>query len=370
VTAQLLHRLTRATGGLLFFGMGLFGLGALLAPGLPFPPVPNVRDKLAWLEEHGDEYDTLFIGSSRTNGAIIPDLFDRLMGEAGMPCRSFNLGINGMRPPEDTFVLETALARRRKPLKLVVVECNAFNVYTENRRGTLRLAYWHDLKRSGAVFRNIFQPDVGRKHWWSRSWKTHQKEWAAFHLNLTLCLAHAANMGRGVEWLNLRLRENKVTSAGVNGRRTDGYDEHDPPDVIPEAEWKILTKDVADYLKNPAQPSYVDRESQRELQEKRRLIAAFGGKMMLFLPPLTRVEELMPDPTFGPPIPLLRFDDPRIYPALFERGNRLDSGHINASGSEIFTRMLAGQIVKSRIVERNPDQKEKRKTSYPSEIPE
>jgi hypothetical protein len=35
----------------------------------------------------------------------------------GQPTRSFNLGFDGMRPPEDSYVLETVLAHRTKPLK-------------------------------------------------------------------------------------------------------------------------------------------------------------------------------------------------------------------------------------------------------------
>jgi len=43
---------------------------------LPFPPVPSVQPKVAWLLEHGDDYDTPFVGSSRTCRQLIPELFE------------------------------------------------------------------------------------------------------------------------------------------------------------------------------------------------------------------------------------------------------------------------------------------------------
>ena len=37
----------------------------LLRHGLPFPPVPVVREKIEQLARCGDDYDVLFLGSSR-----------------------------------------------------------------------------------------------------------------------------------------------------------------------------------------------------------------------------------------------------------------------------------------------------------------
>ena len=67
--------------------------------------------------------------------------------------------------------------------------------------------------------------------------------------------------------------------------------------------------------------------------------------MVLFLPPLASDTELIADPAFGPPPPVLNFNDPRKYPQFFERQNRLDAGHINAAGAVLFTRLLAGEVV-------------------------
>ncbi len=332
-------RLGRAA---LVFMAGCFCTGATIAPWLTFPPVPIVRPKVEWLRQHSGDYDTLVIGSSRTYGAILPDLFDRTAAEAGAPTRLFNLGVNGMRPPEDTFLLETVLGRWKTPLKLVLVESNAFNVDVENRRGALRQAYWHDSTRSAAVLRNIFQPAGSGKRWWSRSLKSHLKDWDAFELNLTLFVSHAINLGRGAEWIDACRGVTLQTT--LAGGRTDGYDANYPADSISDEEWKILRQRVADYVKRPTKPGFVDADSQRELRKKRDLIEKCGARMVLFLPPLASDTELIANPAFGPVPPVLNFNDPRKHPQFFERQNRLDAGHINAAGAVLFTRLLAGEV--------------------------
>ena len=48
---------------------------------LPFPEIPLVRDKIEYLARHGDDYDVLFLGSSRVHCQIMPSIFDRIAGE-------------------------------------------------------------------------------------------------------------------------------------------------------------------------------------------------------------------------------------------------------------------------------------------------
>lgn len=44
----------------------LLACGEFMRRRLPFPPVPAVQPKVEWQRAHGDEYDTFFVGSSRT----------------------------------------------------------------------------------------------------------------------------------------------------------------------------------------------------------------------------------------------------------------------------------------------------------------
>ena len=332
---------------ILSFGAGLFPTGELIRSHLPFPPVPHVQPKVEWLFKNGDSYDTLFLGSSRTHGGIDPALFDQLMAEAGQPTHSFNLGINGMRPPEDTFVLEKALEKRRAPLKLLIVECNPFHVDTDADRGTLRLAYWHDLDRALAVQRNLLNDsDDAAKHWWSRSIKTYGKQITGMTLNLTLLAAHEVNLGRAQQ---LRSGYHFPEPIGTKGDRTDGFEAHDPDaDRISEEQWKFLSKQLADDQKHPAKPAYISWETQKQLQRKRQMAARFGATMIGFTPPALSTPVVIANPKAGPVFATFNFNNPRAYPELFARANRLNSGHLNALGATIFTRLLVAEILESQ----------------------
>ena len=68
----------------------------------PFPEIPNVHAKFTRFSTHPNDYDTLFVGSSRINYQVIPASFDEFARAAGLPTKSYNAGIAGMRAPEAT----------------------------------------------------------------------------------------------------------------------------------------------------------------------------------------------------------------------------------------------------------------------------
>jgi len=337
----------------LFCG-GLFGTASVIDRLLPFPPVPTVKGKLDWFSRHGDEYDTLFIGSSRTFCHIIPQIFDRCMAQAGMPTHSFNLGINGMRSPEDTYLLEKALAGRKAPLKLVVVEANALRIEADaNSLGTLRGVYWHDFQRFTHICRGILEEHAGKHGAFTP--KAILATLGALRYNLDTTVNKSLNVGRGLEWLEARLVKQEPTPLQDIGKYNDGYVMYDTPvSKISEGEWSLLQAKLQKVLQKPTLPDYATRASQYELQAKRRLIESFGGQMITFAPPVAAKNVFLPDPSVHPALANLNFADPLLYPELFEKQNRFDSGHINQQGAEIFTRLLAGRIAPLR---KNPSQR-------------
>ncbi len=56
---------------------------------LPFPEIDGgVSQKFRFFAAHKDEFDTLFIGSSRIYFQISPAIFDRVTRESGLPTHS------------------------------------------------------------------------------------------------------------------------------------------------------------------------------------------------------------------------------------------------------------------------------------------
>jgi hypothetical protein len=128
-----------------FFCVAL-GLGALLVTSLVYRALlpqslpEGVAEKLEFFAKHKDEFDTLFLGSSRFYYAISPETFDRITRENGVPTRTFNFGIDGMNPPENFYVLDQILKTEPRSLKRIFVEVD--NIETKSHLkilGTRRL---------------------------------------------------------------------------------------------------------------------------------------------------------------------------------------------------------------------------------------
>lgn len=335
----------KALLNLLIFTAALFATSTLIGSRQPPQPVPIVQPKLSWLAEHGEEYDTFYLGSSRTYRQIIPALFDSLMAEAGQPTRSFNLGVDGMRPPEDSYVLEQALKNRKKPLKYVFVECNAIRVPIDpEKRDTIRTVYWHDWTRTSAVADAILKSDFKKKNWRDRG-KEWKERWPDLYEHSLLWLRNTTEMGRGGDWLADRLLNRKTASLGMHdvGPLRDGFNEVKPVRKMEGAELAAYETDLAEMREKPPRVVYGEPASQRELQYKKRLIEKHGGKLVLVVPPFTQNRCFLPEENSAAPL-VLNFADPKKYPELFEPRHRLDSGHVNTPGAELYTRQIVEQI--------------------------
>jgi len=318
-------------------GIGIFA---------PKPRVAIVTPKLTWLAEQADDFDVYFLGSSRTYRQVIPELFDRLMAEAGKPVRSFNLGIDGMRPPEDTFVLEEVLKRRTKPIRWVFVECNPLRLTMRDEdQDTLRAVYWHDWKRFATLFRRAFLADEKKRNWRDRT-KEIAKAWPDFSDHLGYWLQNTMHLGQGHAATENWLFKGGTPPVPMHdvGPRRDGYRTSEAPEQMTGGQLAAYQNELAEMLRNPSRADYADRVSQEELKEKQRIIEQAGGKMVLLIPPFTASKYFNPKPSEGGPL-LLDFSSPAKFPELFAPEHHSDSGHVNRVGSEYYTRQIVRALL-------------------------
>ncbi len=317
------------------------GVGALL----PEQKVPIVSTKLDWLAEHGDDYDTLFIGSSRTYHQILPEMFDTDMAAAGHPVRSFNAGVDGMRPPEDTYLLEKILAHRTKPVRLVLVECNFIRLQQRGMdRDTLRMVYWHDNVRMGTLLRAVWIGDGNKRM--LRRFKKVLEKWPDFPDHIRYWMWQNSNLGRGhdmlAEWTGMAPRNGLLASD--LGKRNDGYKPFSGTSLANEEQIVVYEKDIAAMRAKLVRANGGDPVSLAELLVKQRLIEKAGGRMVLVLPPYIGENFFSPKQGEGMP-PLLDFSDPEKYPELFSNENRADSAHTNVAGSHIYTHLVVRELL-------------------------
>jgi hypothetical protein len=321
--------------------IGFIAVAMALAAALPPRHVPTVTEKLANYAVAGDEFDVLAIGSSRTYRQIIPSVFDEAAASAGKPVRLFNLGIDGMRPPEDTYVLEKALALRKKPLKIVLVECNNIRIdIREEDEGTVRAVHWHDGKRLLTIARLAFFSDAKKRNFAGRM-KRRLEVVPEFWGHTEYWFENVTQLGRASELLSDYFFERKPVRNPIG---PDGFKDSPVRSALSGGELARYQKDVDEMLKTPPRFDRSDWVSQAELEEKRRIIEKAGAKMVLIVPPYPMTKRFLPeDPAQQAGV--LDFSNPATYSVLYEPKHRLDEGHTNRVGSEIYTRMIVEKIL-------------------------
>ena len=321
--------------------LGFAAVALALAAVLPARHVPTVSEKLARYAEAGDDYDVLVIGSSRSYRQVIPQVFDGVTAAAGKPTRMFNFGIDGMRPPEDTYVLEKALALRHKPLRLVIVECNniRFEVRDEDT-GTVRAVHWHDGKRLATMARLTFFSDKKKRNF-ADAMKRRLDAFPEFLEHAEYWFQNNSQFGRGNDLLAEQIFESKRVRNSIG---LDGFKDSPTRKGLSGTELSRYEKDVAAMRKT--QPVFDRSEwvSQAELAEKRRIIEKAGAKMVLIVPPYPMTKRFLPEDA-AEQSGVLDFSNPNDYPDIYSAEHRLDEGHTNRAGSEIYTRLIAERII-------------------------
>lgn len=319
------------------FLFSLFAAAAVLRRFLPFPPIDGIEPKLAWLTVHGARYDTLFVGSSRIFEGVVPQEFDAVMKGAGRPTQSFNLAYKGMRPPENSYVLEQALAEKRQ-WRFVIMEADEIPVKIRREmQGTRRGAYWCDLRRMQALAEQAMEVTEADRGW-SAYWRGRRGLRREMPRHLIPFLFWATNLGRGDALFSLR-SESRDWGKWLGSRR-DGYAEESRETMaLGKVERFVSTWQPKDEVSRRASEA-----SQRLFAEMERRIAAAGGQMILLIPPRFEGSSNLPDPKRFPHLVVLDFSDPRRYPELYEARHRSDPDHLNADGALIFTRLLATRL--------------------------
>lgn len=323
------------------FAAGFALIAAALSHQIPPVRPSQLGAKLDWLAEHGAKYDTFFIGSSRVHRQIIPEIFDTEMAALGVKTSSYNLSGDGMRSPEDEFVMEHAFANRTAPVRLLLVECNAVELnIAEDDAGTSRAVYWHDAARMKRLWRCVWAsaPDFTASRYATRAWKGVRQ----FPAHIQHWIWNSGRLGLGNELISAALfgapPRDDTRELGASGYRL--------PKSVPPMSGSTLRsyeKELSAAKKTPPIRSAEDDESQSALAWKKALAEKLGARLVLIASPYPKSK------TFAPRdgISFLDFSNPNDYPELYIPEHRRDPGHLNVRGSEIYTRHIARQIAET-----------------------
>jgi len=319
---------------------------------LPFPEIDGgVSQKFRFFAAHKDEFDTLFIGSSRVYFQISPAIFDRVTRESGMPTHSFNFGVGGMYLPETAYLLEQILNLKPRKLRWVFIEYDELQTkWSPENQTSRRALYWADWPRVSLLLRKL--TDAGTDPLWlpgsaklrdivlrqngeknTRSLLTFYA--GQFEKNYT-------NVARAADVLQYFLgsdtKERRATYLGV---ANDGYVTR-PNRMSPEqvaAYERGLATAMAQTDTHPLSPYAV--EAYRQCAQDVRKIGAMP--IFLITPSITEVN--VATENSGLTSAMMAFNKPRTYPSLYRSDVRRDGQHLTKSGAEEFTRILAANFV-------------------------
>lgn len=302
----------------------------LIAGRLPFPSVPEVSPRFRYFADRKDEFDTVFIGSSRIRHQIIPQQFDAETAAQGAGTHSFNLGYSGMWPPESYYYLRQILALHPRQLRWVVIELMDYRFgRVEGQATTARSVYWHDAKHTAMAWRLVVESALPASD---------KLPLLADHARLFL--QRMANLGRGAEWLQERYFPSKK-KGDMSWVKRNGFDPEE------NGEWSEGAR--ADY----AQKIRVFEQTKGEgrvrpgfavaLREIADDVRRAGAEPVFVLPPTVRVEEHL-DLGLPGDLTVWAFDHPDQYPRLYQPELHFDPGHLNETGAREFTSLLAQRL--------------------------
>jgi hypothetical protein len=319
---------------------------------LPFPEIDGgVSQKFRFFAAHKDEFDTLFIGSSRVYFQISPAIFDRVTRENGMPTHSFNFGVGGMYLSETGYLLEQILNLKPRNLRWVFVEYDELQTeWSPENQTSRRALYWADWRRISLLLRKL--TDAGTDPLWLpspaklRDIVLRQKDEKNTRSLLTFYAGqfekNYTNVARAADLLQYFLgRDTKERRVRYLGAASDGYVTRPirmSPTQVGEYE-RGLAAAMAQTDTHPL--SLYAVEAYRQCAQEVRKIGA--TPIFLITPNTTQIN--VASESNGLTGVVMAFNNPRTYPSLYRTSVRRDGQHLTKSGAEEFTHIVAANFV-------------------------
>jgi len=319
---------------------------------LPFPEIDGgVSQKFRFFAAHKDEFDTLFIGSSRIYFQISPAIFDRVTRDSGLPTHSFNFGIGGMYLPESAYLLEQILKLKPRKLRWVFIEYDELQTkWSPENQTSRRALYWADWNRVSLLWRKLI--DAGTDPLWVinpakfREILLRQKEENNTRSLLTFYTTQLeknyGNVARAADVLDYFLgRDTKERRASYLGAASDGYVVR--PNRMSSGQAATYERGLAAAMAQAGTrplSSYAVEAYRQCAQEVRNI----GAAPIFLITPSTTQINIRSENTELPGV-VMAFNDPRSYPELYRSSMRRDGQHLTKSGAEQFTRIVAADFV-------------------------
>lgn len=327
------------------FLAGLFGSSAAIRHADPMPFFSWTRQKAVHLQSKVDDVDTIFVGSSRFNYGIRPELFDARMAELGAPTRSFNASLSGLRQADHDEIVEWILRHRSPALKRVVIELHSW-------RQSIRGGYWFTDQEIELHTPRSFLPRM-QAVWTDGQGLADKVAETGFVLAHTLC--NTLCIGQGVRILRERVR----TAAGeplpgvhpVEGRGWMDCEQNASAPMVKEHDDFVrdrarFDRQLGSKIDDIAPQWLVGPANLGPLLAQDARLRAAGIEPVYVVMPSWHADQFGRShvAAYRRHVRVLELDLVADNPALFARELWYDASHFNRAGAEAFTPWLAERM--------------------------
>jgi hypothetical protein len=354
----LLRRVLLVALAVISFGAVAWGLRQLV----PWPEEYGLHAKYEYFREHKDEFDAVYVGSSRVFRSFDPLVIDPAVEAEGIPFRSFNLGVGGMVSFEMDFLLREIAALRPARLKWIFSEGGPWepDVYFLDNTWSSRSIFWHDTTGMRTVWTSTLVSD---RPWFNADGRTGKIELLWTHLRL--CGMKLANMAQGERIVKhlagLDTGPNRRALSSAELERNRGYESLDKF-LVDEAR-ELGKEPIYEFGDVPVSTEVIAGQNSEALDVEHYDFAALRAQYAVARSIGARLVIVIPPQHVGAPdrlrlhergdIPdLVNFNDPARHPQLFRIENRFDYRHLNAAGAADFSRLFAAEAV--RLLKTSP----------------
>lgn len=341
----------RALLKLLLPALASFVVGALaLSLCAPWPEEYGYATKLQYFEEHKDEFDVVFIGSSRIFRGVDPRIVDAELAAAGVPLRSFNLAVGGMGAFETDHLLHRIAELKPARLRWVMFEGLQFDptfIRTENTYSA-RSVFWHTPAETKNALHATGQLEAP---WFEKL--------GLYVTHVQLMLWKYANYGSGQSFVAAitGVSRDPFGRALTTEQLADGRGYQSLEILSDKDDAKLRAEMLANRQRFEQKIAELTTERLRRpdladsnitaLRAQYRAAESIGARLVyLLLPAVPAPPEILALHERGD-IPLLfDFYQPDAYPEMFDVNQYYDAGHFNREGATQFSQLLGRALAK------------------------
>lgn len=310
-----------------------------------------IGPKYAHYQAHKNDYDTLFLGSSRVLNHINPDVVDQAAKAEGLKINSYNFGVPALREIHTYILLRDILKDAPDSLKWVFIEISLDRGYEpiSNAR-TGRSIYWHNFSNTKIAIDYIFNSE-----------ETLLSKAALAGSHILPLIYQKFNLGAffkkivPVDFSDANAKEDKrlyQANDGFLGIGDNEYDETRQSFLANPSDYKKEVKSLISHHETGLKVDEPLPKNKRVLIEKiLETVDAAGAVPIFIVPPTLHTADDLHQAYKESTIPtLLAYNDPSKYPQFYGIENRHDAEHLNMRTAHAFSRELAkdfAEIVKS-----------------------